>query len=102
MSKSKEKESRRTLVEYLSVKAELSSDALVGEARIELRGRNLLFIQGCRRILKYSPRHMILEVKGDRVSVKGERLVCTSYHGGTVSVEGLVSFVGFGDEEDSE
>lgn len=102
MSKSKEKKKRRGLVEYLSVKAELPSDALVGETRIELRGRSCLFIQGCRRILKYSPCHMILEVKGDCVSVKGERLVCTSYHAGTVSVEGLICSLCFSEREDAE
>lgn len=100
MSKSREKENKRGLIEYLSVKAELPSDILSGEARIELRGRNCLFVWGCRRILKYSQKHMILEMKGDRVSVRGERLVCTSYHSGTVSVEGLIRSVSFGEEDE--
>ena len=45
---------------------------------------------------------MILEVKGDCVSVKGERLVCTSYHAGTVSVEGLICSLCFSEREDAE
>ena len=99
---SKSKDNKRTLIEYLSIKAELPSDALAGETRIELRGRNLLFIGGCRRILKYSPTQITVEVKGDRVSVGGERLECTSYHAGNVSVEGRICSVNFekGDEKE--
>lgn len=99
---SKSKENKRTLVEYLSVKAELPSDALIGETRIELRGRNILFIGGCRRILKYSPTLIAVEVKGDCVVVKGERLICTSYHAGNISVEGFISSLSFGGLEDNE
>ena len=95
MSKNNEKKGKATLLEFLSVKAELPSDALAGETRIELRGRNLLFVQGCRRILKYSPELISLEVKGDSVSIAGERLVCTSYHAGGVSVEGRIVSLSF-------
>ena len=100
MSKSKDK--KRGFIEYLSLKAELPSDALAGETRIELRGRSLLFIQGCRRILEYSPELVRVAVKGDTVSVRGVRLVCTSYHAGTVGVEGRISSVTFTEEEDKE
>lgn len=96
MSKNKQKENRRGIVEYLSVKAELPSDALAGEVRIELRGKNSLFIGGCKRIITYSTRLIVLGIKGDVVSVKGERLICTSYHSGTVSIEGSILSVSFG------
>lgn len=79
----------RGIVEYLVVKTELPSD-LVGGFRAELRGRNTLFLQGCLRILKYSPEEMILAAKGFCVSVKGERLICSAFHDGTVTVDGLV------------
>ncbi len=95
MSKNKEKRRRIGIAEYLSVKAELPSDVLAGEVRIELRGRNLIFISGCRRIIKYSPENIILSIKGDDLSIFGDRLICTSYHGGTVSVEGHISGVSF-------
>ena len=82
------------------MKAELPSDALAGEVRIELRGRNLLFLCGCRRILKYTPELIVLSVKGGTVSVTGERLICTSYHSGTISLEGAISSVSFGEGEE--
>lgn len=100
MSKNNEN-SKPTLLEFLSVKAELASDALAGEMRIELRGRNLLFVQGCRRILKYTPKFISLEVKNDSILIGGERLVCTSYHAGGVSVEGRISSISFADGRDS-
>lgn len=97
----KKSRQKRGLVEYLAVKAELPSDALVGEARVELRGRHTLFMQGCRRILKYSPEQMVIAGKDFSVSVTGRRLTCSTYHNGTVTVDGLISAVSFeGREED--
>ena len=100
MSKKTADNEKRGFFEYLSVKTELPSDALCGEVRVEMRGRNLVFLSGCRRIIKYSAEEMILAVKGDLLSVKGTRLICSSYHGGTVSIEGSISSVSFegGDE----
>ena len=97
MSNEKNKNSgdRRGFMEYLAIKTELPSDLLSGELRIEIRGRNTLLLHGCRRILKYSPEEMIMAVKGDRVSVRGRRLVCTTYHGGTVTLDGVVESVIF-------
>ena len=102
MSNKREKGSGRGLIEYLSVKAELSSDALAGEVRIELRGRSSLFLGGCKKILKYSPEEMIIEGKGDTIKIKGERLVCTSYHAGNISVDGSIISVSFGDAEENK
>lgn len=46
MSKNNEKKGKATLLEFLSVKAELPSDALAGETRIELRGRKSSLCSG--------------------------------------------------------
>ena len=96
--KEKNKTERRSLLEILAVGAELSPDALAGEVRIELRGKNQLFVGGCRRIITYSPTLIVLAVKGDELSVIGERLVCTAYHGGNVSIEGAISSLSFKEE----
>lgn len=100
MNKSKDK--KQGFLEYLSVKAELPSDVIAGDVRVELRGRHCLFIQGCRRIQKYSPEHITVNLRSDNMSVKGERLVCTSYHAGAVSIEGLIVSVSFDGEEDNK
>lgn len=93
--KEKNKSDKRGFLEMLAVGAELSPDALAGEVRIELRGKNQLFVGGCRRIITYSPTLIVLAVKGDELSVVGDRLICTSYHSGTVSIEGAISSVSF-------
>ena len=86
---------KRGFLEFLAVNAELSSDVLGGDFRIELRGRSTLFMQGCKRILKYSPNEMIMSARGSAVIIEGERLVCSTYHGGTVTVEGNILAVRF-------
>ena len=99
MSKNEQKNRRRNLVEYISLKAELPSDALAGEVRKELRGRNTLFLGGCRNIVKYSPELVVLGIKGGEVAILGERLICMSYYEGTVSIEGLIESVRFLEEK---
>ena len=103
MSKENNKNSgeRRGFIELLAQKTALPSDLILGDFRLEIRGRSTLFMQGCRRILKYSPEEMIMAAKGFDVDIKGRRLVCTSYHDGTVTVEGVIGSLEFlgGEEE---
>ena len=73
----------------------LPSDALFGETRIELRGLETMFISGCRRILKYSTDDIRLLVKGHCINISGCGLICTTYHYGTVTVEGCISSICF-------
>ena len=96
------KKNRGGLREFLSVKTELPSDLLCGGFRLEVRGRNQIFLTGCRRILKYSSEEMIMSVKGFSVSVRGERLVCSTYHAGNISIDGFVKSVNFIDASDAE
>jgi len=98
----KKNKNKAGFLEMLATKASLPSDTLAGEARIEMRGRNTLFMQGCRRILKYSPKEMIMAAKGFSVSVRGERLICSTYHDGTVSIDGMISGVEFDADQGKE
>ena len=104
MNKSNHNSSRdgRGLWEYLAVKAELPSDVVARGFRMEMRGRHTLFLHGCRRILKYSPQEMVMEAKGITVSVTGERLVCSTFHDGTVTVDGLLCGICLEGEEENE
>ena len=97
----KKTEKRRRLKSFIHDSVSLPSDAFVSGFDIEMRGRKLLFLQGCRRIIKYSPEEMILAAKGFNVSIKGESLICTTYHGGAVTVEGRIDKIDFTAEEDS-
>ena len=94
----KNEKQRRGLLEMLAVKAELPSDALAGEVLVEMRGRQTMLVQGCRRILEYSPERIVIAARGFSVSVVGQRLICSAYYGGTVAVEGLISGVYYGEE----
>ncbi len=88
---------RRPLPEWLAVRLDLPPDILSGGMRVELRGRNLLTVHGCRRILTYTPTCIRLEMKGAVLSVRGRRLGCTSYLAGAVCVDGLVESLAFED-----
>ena len=98
----KKNEKRARLRSLIRDSVSLPSDAFTAEFGIEMRGRELLFLQGCRRIIKYSTEEMILAAKGFDVSIKGERLVCTTYYGGAVTVEGRIDKIDFTAEEDSQ
>lgn len=97
MSGEKNVDKKRGLAEILALGAELPSDLLCGRFRLEIRGRNQLFIWGCRRILKYSEDEMVMSAKGFSVAIRGERLICSAYHEGGVSIEGYICGVDFED-----
>ena len=78
---------RRRLPEWLAVRLDLPPDILSGGMRAELRGRNLLTVQGCRRILTYTPTCIRLQMKDTVLAVRGRRLGCTSYLAGAVGVD---------------
>ena len=86
-------------IEYLSVKVGLPSDVLSGNVRVEICGRNQMYLHGCRRIIKYSAEEMILSTSAALVRVRGKRLICSAYYGGTVCIEGYI--IGFNYEEET-
>ena len=94
-----EKKAGSGFLGFLERKTVLPGDALVGEFRLEVRGRRTLFMQGCRRILKYSPEEMVLGANGFKVTVLGSGLICSTYHDGTVTVEGEILSVDLGGGE---
>lgn len=87
----KENREKGRLSGLVSEKMRLPSDSLVGEFRAELRGRGLLYLFGCKRILKYSSVEMIVAASGFDVTVKGEGLVCSFFYGRAMAIEGKIS-----------
>lgn len=100
MNNDKKKEERRTLLECISAMGDIGGDSLAGDLYLEMRGRNSLLIKGCRRILAYSPECIKLKVKKDTLTINGKRLACTSYHSGSVGVEGAIFSLILGAEEE--
>ncbi len=95
---SNKRDKKTAFIEFLTQKTSLPSDALAGEFRLEIRGRNSVIVCGCRRILKYTPTEIVLSSKGFSVGIVGERLICTAYHEGAVCIEGYVTGVEFDPE----
>lgn len=63
---------------------------------LEMRGRNSVRLMGCRKILMYTPECITLGLGRGCVSFYGRRLVCTSYHAGSVEIDGVIDRVDFG------
>ena len=57
---------------------------------VVLRGRNGATVHGCHRILQYSPIEIQLLLSEAVISLEGERLYCTSFGAGSVTVEGKI------------
>ena len=94
------RKNKPTIAEILASKTSLPSDLLLGEFRLEIRGRNTVIINGCRRILDYSPEFVRVSIKNESVGIRGERLVCSSYHDGAICIEGHIDGIVFESEED--
>lgn len=90
---------RRSLPEWLSVQLDVPSDLLDGGIRLDMRGRNCLTVHGCTRILHFSPEAVCLELGNCALTVRGHRLICTSYLAGAVGVEGCICCMEFSDGE---
>ena len=96
MSRDRSKSNKKSdLIEYLSVKVSLPSDILSGGFRLEVRGRNSAICFGCRRILKYTPKMIVVASRDFSIGVSGQRLDCTAYHEGAICIEGLIENIEF-------
>lgn len=88
---------RRTPAEWLAVHLDFPPDVWEGGMRLELRGRHALTVCGCRRILSYDPAEICLRLKGCTLTVRGARLICSSYLAGAVGIDGRVDALCFSD-----
>ncbi len=64
-----------------------------------LRGREELEADGCTGILEYSDVRVVLDVKGERVTVTGEGLMLTEFQGSALTVRGRICAVHLGEAE---
>ena len=94
----RQKEGRAGAMEWLERKFDISPDIISG-VRVEIRGQNRLLLQGCRQILQYGEREMLLDLGKMRLRICGERLWCTSFVSGALGVSGHICSVSF--EEDA-
>jgi hypothetical protein len=96
----KKRESKRPLGEWLAVKLDIPADLTGSGIRLDMRGRNTLTVHGCTRILDFSPCAVALEMGDSTLTVRGLRLICTSYLAGAVGIEGHICCMEFTDGEE--
>ncbi|MBQ8345562.1 MAG: YabP/YqfC family sporulation protein [Clostridia bacterium] len=87
--------SKPSLRERMCRNMGLSPDLLPGGTLLELRDRHLLTLRGGGKILLYSPTEVRIALPHGCLCIFGERLLCTSYYLGAVSVEGTICQVSF-------
>lgn len=57
---------------------------------VVLYGDRRLTVQGCRKILAYSPSEIHLQLKHRRLLISGENLACSSFSGGCTTLQGKI------------
>lgn len=99
MSKS---DSTNGLGRWLINRLDIPADVVEGGLRAELRGRSTLTVNGCKRILEYTPSLIRLKVWRCVLCVRGTGLSCSSYFAGAVGIEGEIDSISFEDVGEDE
>ena len=73
-------------------------DVFPGTCTVEVRGRNLVVVRECGKILLYTPDRIKIKVSKGKLQIDGKRLECTAYHKGSVMVDGYIKSVSFEEE----
>lgn len=89
------KDEKIYLRERVNRALDIPPDVFAGESLIELRGRNSVSIGGGGKILLYTPEEIRIELRRGCVCVVGQRLCCTSYHAGSVGIDGYICEIRF-------
>lgn len=66
---------------------------LGGHERTTIDGKRKVTVYGCRKILIYSPTEIRLMLAKEELSIVGDRLYCSSFSAGVVTVEGVIGGV---------
>lgn len=93
--KKNSKGERAGLKERLSRTLDIPPDLFPGGSLIEIRGQNALSVRGSGRILCYTEEEIRVALRASVLSVRGKRLVCTSYCRGTLGIDGQIESVCF-------
>lgn len=93
----KDSKEKMNLRERIDKALDIPPDFLPSETNIVLRGRNSLTVSGTKKILLYTPDEIRLELYESTLSVKGQRLICSSYHKDATGIDGQIVSVTFED-----
>lgn len=87
----------KSFKETLYKNLDIQPDVLGGSV-IEVRGGISMLVRGCEKILEYGSEKMSLRLSDGTLSVTGEELICTSYYGSAVGIEGKIKRISFEEE----
>lgn len=87
-----------TLAEKINKALDIPPDVLPHGTLVAIRGRVSLSVSGKSNILLYTPQEIKLAIHKSILSIKGSRLVCTSYHAEEVRIDGKIDSVSFLEE----
>ena len=93
--KNTNKERKADLKERLCGALDIVPDTMPRTGMVEIRGRNSVCIREGGKILSYAPDCISVQMRGGDISVRGKRLVCTTYYKGVVRIDGYISSVSF-------
>ena len=89
---------KRGFKERICRALDIYPDVFPGTCTVEVRGRNLVVVRECGKILLYTPDRIKIKVSKGNLRIDGKRLECTAYHKGSVMIDGYIKSVSF--EED--
>ena len=75
------------------------ADLLPSGELVVLYGDRRVTVQGCRKILAYSPSEIRLQLKNRQLVVAGEGLGCSSFSGGCTTLQGRIRAVCYRETE---
>lgn len=74
---------------------DIPREALPGGFGLALSGQKELTVNGCRRILDYSPECILLSLGKTALRIEGSDLLCTVFGGRSVTVAGHIRAICF-------
>ena len=78
------------------------SDLLPNSELVVLYGERRMTVQGCRKILAYSPTEIRLQLKKRQIRITGEELGCSAFSGGCTTLQGRIRSVEYEASEQEE
>lgn len=85
------KNGHRTFKEKLGEGFDIPPDLLCGGCRVEIRGRGEAVIEGCRKVVTFTPDIIRLAMSDFNIVIEGERLNCLSFCEGSLVIGGRIN-----------
>ena len=89
---------RESLSEKITKRLDIPPDVLPYSTTITIRGRNSVCVCGSTSITLYTPDEIKLSLHKGYLSIRGCRLLCTSYNAEELRIDGEIKSVSFEEE----